>query len=159
MVSWSLKWTKHFGNYYSASNLAATTRCLDGLLPADGSRAWSHHNRNRIHPDKIEAVARPAESEDVLGKIDSAIENANKYVEKVVLPRRRQADPDVKSGEADERQKLQAALDQFAESCPNQNTPKMRVPSDRTYSGEQHAKKYHLMARAIPMSLDTPARR
>ena len=29
------------------------------------------------HPDKIEAVARPAEVEDVLGKIDSAIENAN----------------------------------------------------------------------------------
>ena len=67
------------------------------------------------HPDKIEAVARPAEVEDVLGKIDSAIENANEYVEKVVLPRRRQADPDVMSGEADERQKLQAALDQLAE--------------------------------------------
>jgi hypothetical protein len=29
-----------------------------------------------IHPDKIEAVASPAEVEDVLGKIDSAIENA-----------------------------------------------------------------------------------
>jgi len=67
------------------------------------------------HPDKIEAVARPAEVEDVLGKIDSAIENANEYVEKVVLPRRRQADPDVKRGEADERQKLQAALYQLAE--------------------------------------------
>ena len=67
------------------------------------------------HPDKIEAVARPAEVEDVLGKIDSAIENANKYVEKVVLPRRRQADRDVKSAEADERQKLQAELDQLAE--------------------------------------------
>ena len=67
------------------------------------------------HPDKIEAVARPAEVEDVLGKIDSAIENANEYVEKVVLPRRRRADPDVKSGGADERQKLQAALDQLAE--------------------------------------------
>ena len=67
------------------------------------------------HPDKIEAVARPAEVEDVLGKIDSAIENANEYVEKVVLPRRRRADPDVKSDEADERQKLQAALDQLAE--------------------------------------------
>jgi hypothetical protein len=67
------------------------------------------------HPDKIEAVARPAEIEDVLGKIDSAIENANEYVEKVVLPRRRRADPDVMSGEADERQKLQAALDQLAE--------------------------------------------
>ena len=40
------------------------------------------------HPDKIEAVARPAEVEDVLGKIDSAIENANKYVEKVVHSRR-----------------------------------------------------------------------
>src|SRR6185436_2942115 len=46
------------------------------------------------HPDKIAAVARPAEVEDVMGKIDSAIENANEYVEKVVLPRRRQADPD-----------------------------------------------------------------
>ena len=67
------------------------------------------------HPDKIEAVARPAEVEDVLGKIDSAIENANEYVEKVVLPRRRRADPDVNSGQADERQKLQAALDQLAE--------------------------------------------
>ena len=67
------------------------------------------------HPDKIEAVARPAEVEDVLGKIDSAIENANEYVEKVMIPRRRRADPDVNSGEADERQKLQAALDQLAE--------------------------------------------
>ena len=67
-----------------------------------------------IHPDKIEAVARPAEVEDVLGKIDSAIENANEYVESVVLPRR-QADRDVKSAEADERQKLQAELDQLAE--------------------------------------------
>ena len=67
-----------------------------------------------IHPDKIEAVARPAEVEDVLGKIDSAIENANEYVESVVLPRR-QADRDVKSAEADERQKLQVELDQLAE--------------------------------------------
>ncbi len=67
-----------------------------------------------IHPDKIEAVASPAEVEDVLGKIDSAIENANKHVEKVVRPRR-QADRDVKSAEADERQKLQAELDQLAE--------------------------------------------
>jgi hypothetical protein len=67
-----------------------------------------------IHPDKIEAVARPAEVEDVLGKIDSAIANANEYVERVVLARR-QADRDVKSAEADERQKLQAELDQLAE--------------------------------------------
>jgi hypothetical protein len=67
-----------------------------------------------IHPDKIEAVASPAEVEDVLGKIDSAIENANKHVEKVVRPRR-QADRDVKSVEADERRKLQAELDQLAE--------------------------------------------
>jgi hypothetical protein len=66
------------------------------------------------HPDKIEAVARPAEIEDVLGKIDSAIENANEYVERMVLPRR-QADRDVKSAEADERQKLQAELDRIAE--------------------------------------------
>jgi hypothetical protein len=50
----------------------------------------------------------------VLGRIDSAIENANEYVEKVVLPRRRQADPDVKSAEADERRKLQAELDLLA---------------------------------------------
>ena len=67
------------------------------------------------HPAKSAAVARTAEVEDVLEKIDSAIENANEYVEKVVLPRRRQADRDVKSAEADERQKLQAALDQLAE--------------------------------------------
>jgi hypothetical protein len=63
------------------------------------------------HPDKIDAVARPAEIEDVLGKIDSAIENANEYVERMVLPRR-QADRDVKSAE---RQKLQAELDRLAE--------------------------------------------
>jgi len=50
----------------------------------------------------------------VLGKIDSAIENANKHVQKVVRPRR-QADGDVKNAEADERQKLQAELDQLAE--------------------------------------------
>ena len=43
------------------------------------------------HPDKIEAVAHPAEVEDVLGKLDSAIETANKYVEKVVHSQR-QAD-------------------------------------------------------------------
>ena len=66
------------------------------------------------HPDKIEAVARPAEVEDVLGKIDSAIENANTYVEKVVHVRR-QADRDVNQTEAGERQKLQAELDQLAE--------------------------------------------
>jgi hypothetical protein len=51
----------------------------------------------------------------VLGRIDSAIENANTYVEKVVLPRRPQANRDVKSAEADEREKLQAALDQLAD--------------------------------------------
>jgi hypothetical protein len=67
------------------------------------------------HPDKIEAVARPAEVEDVLGKIDSAIENANKYVEKVVVHSRRQAGRAVNAAEADERQKLQAELDQLAE--------------------------------------------
>jgi valyl-tRNA synthetase len=50
----------------------------------------------------------------VLGKIDSAIENANKYVEKVVHVRR-QADRDVNNAEADERQKLQAEFDQLAE--------------------------------------------
>ena len=49
----------------------------------------------------------------MLGKIDSAIENANQYVERVVLPRR-QADRDVQSAEADERQKLQDELDQLA---------------------------------------------
>jgi len=66
------------------------------------------------HPDKIEAVARPAEVEDVLRKIDSAIENANKYVEKVVHARRR-TDRDLKKAEADERRKVQAELDQLAE--------------------------------------------
>ena len=66
------------------------------------------------HPDKIEAVARPVEVEDVLGKIDSAIENANKYVEKVTHARR-QADRDIKSADVDERRKLQAELDQLAQ--------------------------------------------
>jgi hypothetical protein len=66
------------------------------------------------HPDKIEAVARPAEVEDVLRKIDLAIEIANKYVEKVVHPRLR-TDRDVKNVKADERRKLQAELDQLAE--------------------------------------------
>jgi DNA-binding PucR family transcriptional regulator len=66
------------------------------------------------HPDKIEAVASPAEVEDVVEKIDSAIDNANKLVTKVVRSRR-QAGPDVKNAEADERQRLQAELDQLAE--------------------------------------------
>ena len=66
------------------------------------------------HPDKIEAVAHPAEVEDVLVKIDSAIENANKYVEKVAHFRR-QADPDVLNADAEQRQKLQAELDRLAE--------------------------------------------
>jgi hypothetical protein len=66
------------------------------------------------HPDKIEAVARPAEVEDVLRKIDAAIENANKYVEKVVHARRH-TDGDVKNPAADEKRKLQAELDQLAE--------------------------------------------
>jgi len=47
------------------------------------------------HPDKIEAVAHPAEIEEVLGKFDSAIESANEYVEKVVHSRR-QAHHDTK---------------------------------------------------------------
>ena len=67
------------------------------------------------HPDKIEAVARPAEVEDVVEKIDSAIENANKYVTKVVHSRQKARGPDVKNAEADERQRLQAELDQLAE--------------------------------------------
>ena len=66
------------------------------------------------HPDKIEAVARPDDVEDVLEKIDSAIENANKYVERVVHARR-QADRDPTGAEADHRQKLQAELDRLAE--------------------------------------------
>ena len=66
------------------------------------------------HPDKIEALACPAEVEDVLGRIDFAIENANTYVDRVVH-HRRQADRDVKPAEADERQKLQAELDRLAE--------------------------------------------
>jgi hypothetical protein len=45
-----------------------------------------NHNRNRNPSGQIEAVARPAEVESVVGKIDSAIDNANKYVERVMLP-------------------------------------------------------------------------
>ena len=70
------------------------------------------------HPDKIEAVAHPAEVEDVLGKIDSAIENANKYVEKVAHSRR-QADRDITRAEGEQRQQLQAELDQLAEKLSN----------------------------------------
>ena len=66
------------------------------------------------HPDKIEAVAHPAEVEEVLGKIDSAIENANTYVEKVVHSRR-QVDRDITTAEGEQRQQLQAELDQLAE--------------------------------------------
>jgi hypothetical protein len=66
------------------------------------------------HPDKIEAVARPGEVEEVLRKIDSAIDNANKYVEKVVHARRL-TDRDVEKGVADDRRKLQAELDQLAD--------------------------------------------
>jgi hypothetical protein len=66
------------------------------------------------HPDKIEAVAHPSEVEDVLEKFDSAIVSANKYVEKVVHARR-QADRDTKNADAEQRQKLQAELDQLAE--------------------------------------------
>jgi hypothetical protein len=66
------------------------------------------------HPDKIEAVANPAEVEAVLGKIDSAIETANTYVKKVVLSPR-QPDRDTTDAEAEQRQKLQAELDQLAE--------------------------------------------
>jgi hypothetical protein len=66
------------------------------------------------HPDKIEAVAHPSEVEDVLRKIDSAIENANKYVEKVVHARR-STGRDVKNVTADDRRRLQAELDQLAE--------------------------------------------
>src|SRR6187397_852516 len=40
------------------------------------------------HPDKIEAVARPTEVEDVLGKIDSAIENANRTLKRWCFPGR-----------------------------------------------------------------------
>ena len=70
------------------------------------------------HPDKIEAVAHPAEVEDVLGKIDSAIETANEYVEKVVHLRR-QADGDIEPAEGEQRQQLQAELDQLAERLSN----------------------------------------
>jgi hypothetical protein len=66
------------------------------------------------HPDRIEAIAHPAEVEDVLEKFDSAIASANKYVEKVVHSRR-QTDRDIKNADADERQKLQAELDRLAE--------------------------------------------
>ena len=66
------------------------------------------------HPDKIEAVAHPTEVEDVLGKIDSAIENANTYVEKVEHYQP-QADRDIKPAEGDQRRQLQAELDGLAE--------------------------------------------
>ena len=66
------------------------------------------------HPDKIEAIAHPREVEGVLGEIDSAIENANKYVEKVVHSRR-QARRDATDAEAEQRQQLQAELDQLAD--------------------------------------------
>ena len=66
------------------------------------------------HPDIIEAVTHPAEVEAALGKIDSAIETANNYVKKVVHSRRRAA-RDTKDAEAEQRQKLQAELDQLAE--------------------------------------------
>ena len=66
------------------------------------------------HPDKIEAVARPADIEEVLRKIDSAIDNANKYVEKVVHARRL-TDSGIKEVAADDRKKLQLELNQLAE--------------------------------------------
>ena len=78
------------------------------------------------HPDKIEAVAGAAEVESVVGKIDSAIENANKYVETVVHPRH--SNRDITSAEADERQKLQAALDQLAEKLSKPEYAENAVP-------------------------------
>ncbi len=66
------------------------------------------------HPDKIEAVAHPAEVEDVLKKFDAAIESANEYVEKVAHTRR-QADRNSKRDDAEQRQKLQTELNQLAE--------------------------------------------
>lgn len=66
------------------------------------------------HPDKIEAVAHPDEVEDVLRKIDFAIANANKYVEKVVHARRTTG-RDVTNAAAVDRRRLQAELDQLAE--------------------------------------------
>ena len=71
-------------SHYPVSNLAATSRRLDGLLPAKSKGHEVTITGTETHPDKIEAVAHPAEVEDVLGKLDSAIETANKYVEKVV---------------------------------------------------------------------------
>lgn len=66
------------------------------------------------HPDKIEAVARPADVEEVLRKIDSAIDNANKYVEKVVHASRL-TDMGIEEVAADDRKKLQSELDQLAD--------------------------------------------
>ena len=66
------------------------------------------------HPDKIEAVAHPADVEDVLNKIDFAIEKANKYVEKITHSRRPVVS-DVTADEAGERQRLQAELNQLAD--------------------------------------------
>ena len=64
----------------------------------------------------IEAVAHPAEVEDTVEKIDSAIENANTYVKKVVHFRQQARRPDNENAETDQRQKLQAELDQLAEN-------------------------------------------
>ena len=104
------------------------------------------------HPDKIEAVARPAEVESVLGKIDSAIENANTYVEMVVLPRR-QADRDINSAEADERQNYRLRLTSSRKSSPNQNTPKMRVPSESHLIQDSTRRRTTLWLGQFPMSL------
>lgn len=81
------------------------------------------------HPDKIEAVAHPAEVEDVLEKIDSAIDNANKYVEKVVHLRR-QADSDSRRADAEERKQQQAELDQLAEKLAKPEYSTMREAAE-----------------------------
>ena len=82
------------------------------------------------HPDKIEAVARPAEVEDVLGKIDSAIENANEYVERVVRPRRKPRTVTLRVLKPTRGRDYRPSLTSSRKSSPNPNTPKTRVPTE-----------------------------
>ena len=82
------------------------------------------------HPDKIEAVARPAEVEDVLGKIDSAIENANEYVEKVVLPSGVKPTVTLRVLKPTRGRNYRPSLTSSRKSYPNPNTPKTRVPTE-----------------------------
>ena len=103
------------GSHYSAADLAATplawTDCF--LQTVRGHQVTITGTEPT---PTIEAVAHPAEVEDTVEKIDSAIENANTYVKKVVHFRQQARRPDNENAETDQRQKLQAELDQLAEN-------------------------------------------